>query len=98
MPADDPARDTLRRRAARGDRQAGALFAASLGVSPGLRERELQAVQILIGDRKLGEVTWADLFNGLTPDRAEQLRDLYGALPDGARDEYDRRYGRPQNI
>jgi hypothetical protein len=55
-------------------------------------------VQILIGDRKLGEVTWADLFNGLTPDRAEQLRDLYGALPDGARDEYDRRYGRPQNI
>jgi hypothetical protein len=98
VPTDDPAGDTPRRRAARGDRQAGALFAASLGVSPGLRERELQAMQILIGDRKLGEVTWADLFDGLTPERAGQIRDLYDALPDGARAEYDRRYGRPRNV
>lgn len=50
----------------------------------------------LIGDRKLSEPTWADLFDGLTPDRAEQLRDLYDALPDGARAEYDRRYGYPE--
>ncbi len=38
---------------------------------------------------------WADLFDSLAPERAVQLGTLYEALPDGARAEYDRRYGRP---
>ena len=49
---------------------------------------------MLIGDRKLTEgASWPRLFDGLTADRLEQLRDLYDALPHPARAEYDR--GRP---
>jgi len=77
-------------------KQAEALFTASLEASLGHRERTLQAMQILIGERNLsGDPAWPHLFDRLTPERAEQLRDLYDALPDGARAEYDRRYGRP---
>lgn len=52
-------------------------------------------MQLLIGDRKLTKPTWANLFDGLTAERAVRLRDLYDALPDGARAESDRRYGYP---
>ncbi len=77
-------------------RQAEALFAASLEAGLDQRKRKLQALHVLIGDRKLDGASWADLFDGLTPDRAARLRDLYDALPDGARAEYDRRYGYPE--
>lgn len=42
--------------------------------------------------------TWGQLFDDLTPERAARLGELYDALPDGARVEYDRRYGRPAEI
>lgn len=76
--------------------QAEALFAASLDASLGQRERMVQAMQILIGDgRRSGEPTWAELFDDLSTERVARLGELYDALPDGGRAEYDRRYGRP---
>jgi hypothetical protein len=66
---------------------------------PDRRDRELEALKLLIGDRKLTDATgWPDLFDDLSPERALRLRDLYDALPRGARAEYDRRYGHPGTI
>ncbi len=80
-------------------KQAEELYAASLRASRDQRERWLKAMQVLTGDRKLTEGTgWPDLFDDLTAERLEQLRELYDAMPDPARAEYDRRYGRPENI
>lgn len=72
------------------------LYLASMLASLEHRERRLQAMQLVLGDRKFTtEPTWAELFDGLTPERAARLGDLYDALPDGARAEYDQRYGPP---
>jgi hypothetical protein len=80
-------------------RQAEDLFAAALAVSLPQRERFAEAMRVLIGDRKLQEdTTWQELFDSLTPDRAAVLQGLYDALPDGARAEWDDRYGRPAAI
>jgi hypothetical protein len=65
----------------------------------GQRKRGLDAMQALIRNRKLSAgTTWHNLFDGLSPEHVSQLRDLYDALPDGARAEYDRRYGQPEDI
>ena len=62
-------------------------------VAPDSHQREFEAIKLLAGDRQLADATgWPDLFDGLTPERVAQLRDLYNALPEGARAEYDRRY------
>jgi hypothetical protein len=54
---------------------------------------------VLTSNRKLTEGTsWSDLFNSLGPESASRLSGLYDAMPDGARAEYDCRYGRPQEI
>jgi hypothetical protein len=79
-------------------KQAENLFAAALPASLDYRERTLKAMEVLIGDGKLSSIpTWPDLFDGLTPERAFQLGELYDALPDGARIEYDKRYGQPHD-
>ena len=75
------------------------LYFASLLAGSDQQERRLDALRALIGDHELAESTgWSDLFDGLSPERAWELRGLYDALPDSARAEYDRRYGRPQDI
>jgi transcriptional regulator with XRE-family HTH domain len=80
-------------------RRADELYLASIIAGFDQRERRLQAMQVLIGDREFSAPpTWAELFSGLTPERRAQLSDLYDALPDGARAEYDRRYGHPKDI
>ena len=67
----------------------------SAHVAPDNHQREFEAIKLLAGARLLADATgWPDLFDGLTPERVAQLRDLYNALPEGARAEYDRRYGR----
>jgi hypothetical protein len=67
----------------------------SAHVTPDNHQREFEAIKLLAGDRQLTDATgWPDLFDGLTPERVARLRDLYHALPEGARAEYDRRYGR----
>lgn len=72
---------------------------ASMLASMDQRERWLEAMQVLLGNRKLTEGTsWPDLFYGLSPERVSQLRGLYDAISDGARAAYDRRYGRPEEI
>jgi|GEM_PF-4865129 hypothetical protein len=79
--------------------QAVNLYGESAQLSLDQRERELKAMQVLIGERKLAEGTsWPGLFDGISPEQVSQLRDLYDAMPDGARAEYDRRYGRPEEI
>jgi hypothetical protein len=80
-------------------KQAEDLFAASLNASREQRERRLKALQVLIGDRTFSSPpSWPELFDGLSPEGASELRDLYDAMSDGARAEYDRRYGRPGEI
>jgi hypothetical protein len=80
-------------------RQAEDLFAATLAASLPQRERFPEAMRVLIGDRKLQEgTTWQELFDSLTPERAVVLEGLYDGLPDGARAEWDHRYGRPAAI
>jgi hypothetical protein len=72
------------------------LYGEGEHVAPDRRDRELEALKLLTGDRKLtGVAAWPDLFDDLSPERALRLRDLYDALPRGARAEYDRRYGPP---
>jgi hypothetical protein len=70
------------------------LYLASRLASLDHRTRWLRAMEVLIGGRKFTtEPTWAELFDGLSPEGASELRDFYDAFPDGARAEYDRRYG-----
>ncbi len=79
--------------------QAEQLYHASMLASMDQRERWLEAMQVLTSSRKLSESTsWSDLFDSLGPDGASQLRGLYDAIPDGARAEWDRRYGRPEEM
>ena len=41
--------------------------------SRGQRKRWLEAMQVLIGDRKFSEPSWPDLVDGLSPERASGL-------------------------
>ena len=63
---------------------------------PDRRDRDFEVVKLLVGERMPdGATGWPDLFDALPLGRLPQLHDLYDALPDGARAEYDRRFGRP---
>jgi hypothetical protein len=57
--------------------------------------RTLKAMELLLHRRWTSPPSWRQLFDDVTPEIQAQLEDLYDALPDGARAEYDRRYGRP---
>jgi hypothetical protein len=82
--------------------QAEDLFLAAMLASMDHRSRRVETFEVLLADRSAARplaatTTWAELFDDLTLERAARLRDLYDALPDGARAEYDRRYGRPDD-
>jgi hypothetical protein len=80
-------------------RQAEDLFAASIEASLPRRQRFTKAMVILADGGQLQQgATWRELFDSLTPERAQLLEGLYDALPDGARAEWDSRYGRPDGI
>ena len=80
-------------------KQADELYLACMLASFDQRECLLDAMKVLIGGRKLSAAaSWSDLFDGLSPGRVSQLRDLYDTLPEGARAEYDRRYGHAEEI
>lgn len=69
-------------------RQANQLYAASIEASFHQRERFARAMEVLIDGRKFSKPPgWAELFDGLSPEGASQLRDLY-----------DRKYGWPKEI
>jgi hypothetical protein len=76
--------------------RADELFLASKLAAQDHRARTIEAWGVLIARQWSSPPTWEQLFDDLTPDRAARLRDLYDALPDGARAEYDRRYGPPE--
>lgn len=79
--------------------QAEALIAAALEAEIPHRDGLLEVFSLLAANRSpanpMSGATWAELFDELTRERAARLGDLYHDLPDGAREEYDRRYGRP---
>jgi hypothetical protein len=80
-------------------KQADDLYLASMLASRDQRERWLKAMEVLIGGRKFDSPpSWSELFDGLGPEGASQLRELYDVLEEPARAEYDRRYGRPEEI
>ncbi len=59
------------------------------------RDRRAEVWHVLVARQWESSPTWAQLFDDLTPDRAARLGELYDVLPDGARVEYDVRYGGP---
>jgi hypothetical protein len=59
-------------------------------------DRTMEALQILMGDRPdAAQIPSSQLFDALTEENIDRLRELYDAMPDGARTEFDSRYGRP---
>ena len=60
-------------------------------------DRRLEAWNIFIsaGLDARKQQSWANLFEHLTEAQAIRLGELYDVLEDGARAEFDRRYGRP---
>ena len=78
--------------------QAENLVAASLQADHDQLDRQEEVWRILGAREWPSPPTWQQLLDDLTPERAARLRELYDALPDGARAEYDRRYGHPEDI
>lgn len=76
-------------------RHAEDLILAAMPAIMDYRARRAEALGLLIARQWPSPPTWQQLFDDLTPERAGRLRELYDALPDGARAEYDKRYGRP---
>lgn len=61
-------------------------------------DREVEIRRLLIARQWPSVPTVEEPFDDLTPDRAARLGELYDALPDDVRAEYDRRCGRPEGI
>jgi hypothetical protein len=78
-------------------RQADELLLAAMIASQDYRDRRAEAWDVLISRQWSSPPTWEQLFDDFTPERAARLGELYDVLPDGARLEYDKRYGRPQD-
>jgi len=79
-------------------RQADDLMLAAMLATDEHQERTAEVWEVLITRQWSSPPSWAELFNDLTPERAARLRDLYDVFPDGARAEYDTRYGRPPAV
>ncbi|GAB3196195.1 hypothetical protein GCM10027261_18280 [Geodermatophilus arenarius] len=62
------------------------------------RDRQAQAWELLLTRGYDEPPTWARLFDDLAPDAVEQLGELYDVLPEGAQEEYARRYGVPSTV
>jgi hypothetical protein len=62
------------------------------------RDRQAQAWELLLTRSYDEPPTWQRIFDDLSPESVEQLRSLYDALPAGAQEEYDRRYGAPSAV
>lgn len=75
--------------------QARQLFLATGLASQDHRARVAEVWSLLISRQWEQPPSWQQLFDELTPEQVARLGDLYDAMPDPARAEYDRRYGRP---
>ncbi|MGY1733216.1 hypothetical protein ACI798_17035 [Geodermatophilus sp. SYSU D01045] len=62
------------------------------------RDRQAQAWELLLTRGYDEPPTWARLFDDLAPDAVAQLGELYDVLPEGAQEEYARRFGVPSTV
>ena len=62
------------------------------------RDRQTRAWELLLTRSYDEPPTWSRLFDDLEPDAVEQLGELYDVLPEGAQEEYARRYGVPSTV
>jgi hypothetical protein len=61
------------------------------------RDRQAQAWELLLTRSYDEPPTWRRIFDDLSPEALAELGDLYDALPAGAQEEYNRRFGVPSN-
>jgi hypothetical protein len=61
------------------------------------RDRQAQAWELLLTRSYDEPPTWRRIFDDLSPEALDELGDLYDALPAGAQEEYNRRFGVPSN-
>jgi hypothetical protein len=64
----------------------------------GKRDRQAQAWELLLTRSYDEPPTWARIFDDLSPEALDQLGSLYDALPAGAQEEYQRRFGVPSTV
>ncbi|MGY2066468.1 hypothetical protein [Blastococcus sp. SYSU DS0619] len=62
------------------------------------RDRQAQAWELLLTRSYDDPPTWRQLFDDLAPEAHTELGELYDVLPEGAREEYARRYGAPSTV
>ncbi|MGY2083122.1 hypothetical protein [Blastococcus sp. SYSU DS0539] len=62
------------------------------------RDRQAQAWELLLTRSYDDPPTWRQLFDDLAPEAHAELGELYDVLPEGAREEYARRYGVPSTV
>ena len=62
------------------------------------RDRQAQAWELLLTRSYDEAPTWERIFDDLSPETLEELGSLYDALPAGAQEEYQRRFGVPSAV
>ena len=62
------------------------------------RDRQAQAWELLLTRSYDEPPTWQRIFDDLSPEALDQLGALYDALPSGAQEEYQRRFGVPSTV
>ena len=62
------------------------------------RDRQAQAWELLLTRSYDEPPTWQRIFDDLSPEALEKLGRLYDALPAGAQEEYQRRFGVPSAV
>jgi len=77
-------------------RRAEELFASAMLADHNHQDRRAQMWNVLVARQWESPPSLQDLFDDLTQDRAVMLGEFYDVLPEAARAEYDRRYGRPE--
>ncbi|MGY1727167.1 hypothetical protein ACI79J_09350 [Geodermatophilus sp. SYSU D01062] len=92
-PAGLPPSATAEEKAAAKDR-----YLSEFAAERSKRDRQAQAWELLLTRGYDEPPTWVRLFDDLAPDAVEQLGELYDVLPEGAQEEYARRYGVPSTV
>src|SRR3954463_11569003 len=62
------------------------------------RDRQAQAGELWLPRSYDEPPTWQQIFDDLSPEALEELGSLYDALPAGAQEEYQRRFGVPSAV
>ena len=92
-PAALPASATAEEKAAAKDR-----YLSEFVAERSKRDRQAQAWELLLTRSYDEPPTWERLFDDLSAEAVEELGGLYDVLPEGAQEEYARRYGVPSAV